>query len=188
MATDVANVERVDEPDGGEGLRSFGQGLMRYGLALVLVWLGALKLTPFQAETMEPFLANSPLTAWALRMFGLRTVAGAIGIVEIVLGLMIATRLFAPRLSAAGSIGASLVSLLMLTFLVTTPGVWDATWGFPYPSRMPGQFLIKDLLFLGASLWTAGEAMRAAAIRRERLFRPTQRRLETRPETRPAPA
>ena len=181
MATDVANVERVDEPDGGEGLRSLGQGVMRYGLAVVLVWFGALELTAFGADAMQPFLEHSPLTIWAYERFGLRAVAGAIGGAEIAFGVMIATRLFAPRLSAAGSIGAALTSLLMLTFLVTTPNVWDSTWSFPYPSRVPGQFLFKDLLFLGASLWTAGEALRAAALRREYAHRPVPPRLETRP-------
>jgi len=28
---------------------------------------------------------------------------------------------------------------------------------------MPGQFLAKDVLLLGAAVWTAGEALRAAA-------------------------
>lgn len=35
--------------------------------------------------------------------------------------------------------------------------------GFPFPflSASPGQFLIKDLVLLGAALWTAGEALAA---------------------------
>jgi uncharacterized membrane protein YkgB len=49
-----------------------------------------------------------------------------------------------------------------LTFLVTTPGVWEASLGgFPALSAVPGQFLLKDVVLLGAALWTAGEALAA---------------------------
>jgi len=52
--------------------------------------------------------------------------------------------------------------LITLTFVLTTPGVWQPGYGFPFPSPMPGQFLLKDLMLLGAAIWTAGEALRAA--------------------------
>ena len=46
-----------------------------------------------------------------------------------------------------------------LSFLVTTPGVWEPSLGgFPALWRYQGQFLIKDLTLLGISLWTLGEA------------------------------
>ena len=89
-----------------------------------------------------------------------------IGTIEIVLGLMIAARPFAPQISAIGSIGAIIMFLITLSFILTTPGVWQAGYGFPFPSPMPGQFLIKDIMLLGAAIWTAGEALRAANIRR----------------------
>ncbi len=85
-----------------------------------------------------------------------------IGTVEIILGLMIATRPFAPQISALGSLGAIITFLLTLSFVLTTPGVWQPGYGFPFPSPMPGQFLLKDVLLLGAAIWTAGEALRAA--------------------------
>ena len=34
--------------------------------------------------------------------------------------------------------------------------------GFPFLSAMVGQFLIKDVVLLAASVWTAGEALRAS--------------------------
>ena len=47
-----------------------------------------------------------------------------------------------------------------LSFLVTTPGVWEPTLGgFPALSAVPGQFLLKDVVLLGAALWTLGEAL-----------------------------
>ncbi len=52
--------------------------------------------------------------------------------------------------------------LITLSFLLTTPGVWQPGYGFPALSPSPGQFLAKDLVLLGAAIWTAGEALRAA--------------------------
>jgi uncharacterized membrane protein YkgB len=53
--------------------------------------------------------------------------------------------------------------LTTLSFLVTTPGVWEPSLGgFPALSAVPGQFLIKDLALLGISLWSLGEAWQAS--------------------------
>ena len=50
-----------------------------------------------------------------------------------------------------------------LSFLVTTPGVWEpGAGGFAALSGKPGQFLIKDLALLGISLWSFGEAWHAS--------------------------
>lgn len=67
-------------------------------------------------------------------------------------------------LSAIGSLGAIVMFLITLTLLLTTPGVWQPGYGFPAVSAMPGQFLAKDLVLLGAAMWTAGEALRAARM------------------------
>ncbi|MEO6235454.1 MAG: DUF417 family protein [Vicinamibacterales bacterium] len=144
-------------------LENVGALVSRYGLVVVLVWVGALKFAAYEAEGIEPLVANSPLMSWALQAFGLRTLANLVGLTEIVLGLLIATRPFAPRVSAMGSLGAVGVFLITLTFVLTTPGVWQPGYGFPYPSPMPGQFLLKDVVLLGAAIWTAGEALHAAA-------------------------
>ncbi|MBA3316986.1 MAG: DUF417 family protein, partial [Gemmatimonadales bacterium] len=53
------------------------------------------------------------------------------------------------------------------TFLFTTPGVWQPGYGFPFPSPMPGQFIAKDLILLGAAIWSAGEALRAEGWRND---------------------
>jgi len=143
-------------------LEDIGGKVLRYGLVMVLVWIGALKFAEYEAMGIKPLVENSPLTNWALQLLGLKMLAALIGTVEIILGLMIATRSFAPKISALGSKGAVVVFLLTLTFLLTTPGVWEPGYGFPFLSGMPGGFLAKDLIFLGAALWTAGEASRAA--------------------------
>ena len=159
MATPM---ERRDSIGLGHTLEGVGANVIRYGLVAILLWVGALKFTAYEAEGIQGLVANSPLMSW---MYSLMTVRGAsmlIGVIEIVLGLLIATRPFAPMLSAIGSFGVIIMSLITLTFIFTTPGVWQPGYGFPFPSPMPGQFLAKDLLMLGAAIWTAGEALRAA--------------------------
>ena len=80
-----------------------------------------------------------------------------------VLALLIAARPFWPRASAVGSVLAVGMFLTTLSFLVTTPGVWEPSLGgFPALSAIPGQFLIKDLALLGISLWSLGDAWQAS--------------------------
>ncbi|MBA2301680.1 MAG: DUF417 family protein [Acidobacteria bacterium] len=157
---------RDTETPGGM-LERFGEIALRYGLVAILLWVGALKFTAYEAEGIEPLVANSPLMSWAYLALGLRPLASLIGVVEIVLALMIATRSFAPRVSAIGSLGAIGTFLITLTFIVTTPGVWQPGYGFPFPSPMPGQFLLKDLMLLAVAIWTAGEAMRPRIASRD---------------------
>ena len=167
MATRIENMEyTASANDWGLTLENVGANVIRYGLVIVLLWVGALKFTAYEAEGIKGLVENSPLMSWMLGVMSLRTVSSLIGTVEIILGLMIATRPFAPKISAIGSIGAIFMFLTTLSFLLTTPGVWQAGYGFPFPSPMPGQFLAKDLLLLGAAIWTAGEALRAANMNR----------------------
>ena len=176
MAANVERMERSDNSDVGRTLKGIGEQFIRYGLVVILLWVGALKFTAYEAEGIQGLVANSPLMSWGYSVMSVRGFAMLLGIVEIVLGLLIATRPFAPQLSAIGSIGAIIMFLVTLTFVFTTPGVWQPGYGFPFPSPMPGQFLAKDLLMLGAAIWTAGEALRAA--RRAPLAAPRDSRNE----------
>jgi uncharacterized membrane protein YkgB len=87
-----------------------------------------------------------------------------LGTAEIAAALLIALRPFWPRVSAAGSGFGVLLFLGTLSFLFTTPGVSVASaGGFPLLSALPGQFLLKDLVLIGAALWTLGDSL--AAVR-----------------------
>jgi uncharacterized membrane protein YkgB len=145
-------------------LERIGGAVIRYGLALVIIWIGALKFAAYEAAAIEGLVANSPLLSWTYRLASLVTVAAVIGVMEIVLGVLIAVRPVAPRLSALGSLGAVLMFLTTLSFMLTTPGVWQPDLGFPFLSGA-GQFLVKDLILLGVAVWTAGESLGGAAAR-----------------------
>jgi len=163
MATTMDRTETTG--DLGRTLESVGAKIIRYGLVVILLWVGALKFTAYEAEGIQGLIANSPLMSWMFSVMSVRTAAAFIGVTEIILGVLIATRPFAPFVSAIGSIGAIIVFLITLTFVFTTPGVWQPGYGFPFPSPMPGQFLAKDLMLLGTAIWTPGETLRAARMR-----------------------
>ncbi len=162
MATFEKGIERPEMSDLGRTLENLGEKVIRYGLVVVLIWIGALKFTAYEAEGIQGLVSNSPLMSWGYTLMSVRSFAGLIGTIEIILGVLIAMRSLAPKVSAIGSIGAILMFLVTLTFVFTTPGVWQPGYGFPFPSPMPGQFLAKDIMLLGAAVWTAGEALRAA--------------------------
>ncbi|MDQ3138742.1 MAG: DUF417 family protein [Gemmatimonadota bacterium] len=161
MTSATGRMEHAGTADLARTLDGLGEKIIRYGMVAILLWVGALKFAAYEAESIQGLVANSPLMSWGYSVMSVRGFAALIGVIEIALGLLIATRPFAPKLSAIGSLGVIGMALITLTFVLTTPGVWQPGYGFPYLS-MTGAFLAKDLLLLGAAVWTAGEALRAA--------------------------
>ena len=140
--------------------------LARYGLVVVIGWIGALKFTSFEANGIQPLVANSPLMSWLYTIFSVQTFSALLGVVEITVALLIAIKPVAPKLSAVGSVGAVGLFLATISFLFTTPGVGEAAaGGFPVLSST-GQFLIKDVALLGLSAWTLADALQAARARK----------------------
>jgi reactive chlorine resistance protein C len=141
-----------------------GRHVVRYGLVIVIAWIGALKYTSYEATAIQPLIAHSPLMSWLYNILSVRALGASLGTVEILAAALIAVRPAWPRVSAAGSAIAVLLFLSTLSLLFTTPGVTAAS-GFPVLSVLPGQFLLKDLVLLGASLWTLGDSLGAAKRR-----------------------
>jgi reactive chlorine resistance protein C len=142
-------------------LEAAGRHTLRYGLVLVLLWIGGMKVTAYEAEGISGFVSNSPLMFWAYQLFSKGQFSVILGSVELLTAALIAARPFSARLSAIGSALAVGMFLTTLTFLFSTPGVIEPSLGFPALSALPGQFLIKDGILLGAALWTTGEALGA---------------------------
>ncbi|MDQ3586934.1 MAG: DUF417 family protein [Actinomycetota bacterium] len=137
---------------------------MRSTLATTLVWVGALKFEDYEVENIHPMVSSSPLFSPFFNKLGEHKTARLIGVTEIAVGSLIAAKPFAPRASAIGSLGAAGIFVTTLSFLATTPGVWQENHGAPKLSLV-GQFLAKDSVFLGASLLTAADSLRAARRR-----------------------
>ncbi len=45
-------------------LAAAGRLLVRYGLVVVIAWIGALKYTTYEATAIQPLIAHSPLFSW----------------------------------------------------------------------------------------------------------------------------
>jgi reactive chlorine resistance protein C len=115
----------------------------RYGLVVVIAWIGALKFTAYEAQGIQPLVANSPFMSWLYDIFPVNTFSAMLGVVEITTAVLLAINPRFPRLSVLGSVLATGLFLATITFLFTTPGVGEASaGGFPVLSST-GQFLIK---------------------------------------------
>jgi len=142
-----------------QNLTRCGQLVSRYGLVVVLAWIGFGKYVKMESRVL---IEHSPLMSWIYHVFSVTTVARGLGTMEIVAALLIALRPVWPRASAVGGALAVVLFLGTLSFLFTTPGV-IATHadGLPVLSALPGQFLLKDLVLIGVALWTLGDSLTA---------------------------
>jgi reactive chlorine resistance protein C len=139
-----------------------GREFIRYGLVIVLIWIGALKFTAYEAQGIQPLVAHQPLMSWLYDLLSVRAFAATLGTVEIIAAVLIASKPLWPRVSLIGSAVAILLFLSTLSFLFTTPGVIQpSAGGFPALSVLPGQFLLKDIVLLAVAIWTLGDALTA---------------------------
>lgn len=139
-------------------VKNLGEFLIRYGLVLVLGWIGAMKFTAYEAAGIQALVASSPLMSWMYKVFSLQATSNIIGVAEITAAVLIAIRPISARLSAVGSVLAVLTFLATLTFLFSLPGWEKSLGGFPALSGSGG-FLLKDVVLLGAALWTLGDSL-----------------------------
>ena len=133
--------------------------LLRYGLSLVIGWIGLMKFTGYEAQGIKPLVANSPLMSWIYPVLSVRQFSDLLGVAEVAIAILIASRLWSRTASALGSGAAVLMFLTTLSFLFSTPGWEPSLGGFPALSGGVGQFLLKDVVLLGAALWSLGEAL-----------------------------
>ena len=159
-ATATMSLERERDTTVSEKLQALGAVMTRYGLVVVFAWIGAMKFSAYEANGIQPLVTNSPLMSWLYNIFSVQAFSNWLGVLEIAIAVMIAARPISRQISAAGSALAAVLFLGTLSFMLSTPPVWEGTLGgFPALSVAPGQFLLKDLALLGASIWTLGEAL-----------------------------
>src|SRR6266403_1711812 len=150
-----------------------GIPLMRVAIAIVFLWIGALKFAPYEADSITPFVANSPFMsffyehpaeykahlthegelkpaerAWQTsnNTYGF---SDGLGTVEITIGLLTLLGVFSRRWG----------------IVVTTPEAWvsalgDAQHGFPYLSG-GGRLVLKDVMLLAGGLLIMADSARA---------------------------
>ena len=169
------------------GLQNTGIHLSRLGLVIVLLWIGGLKAFRYEAAGIVPFVANSPTMNFFYKYDAPEykkhmnkegeykpaniewhkenntyLFSYGLGSVIVLIGLLVALYPVFPGVSAVGSFLCFGMSLVTLSFLITTPETWvpalgDTEHGFPYLSGA-GWLVIKDVIMMGASVITMAQA------------------------------
>lgn len=172
------------------GTERLGITLTRLGLIIVLLWIGGLKVFKYEADGIVPFVANSPAMSFlykhpapeykahvnpegALNLpnrqwheeNGTYPFSYGLGAVIVLYGLMLCLHPWKPGIATLGSFLVVTMSLVTLSFLVTTPESWvpalgDSEHGFPYLSAR-GRLVIKDVIMLGAAWVTMADSAKA---------------------------
>jgi reactive chlorine resistance protein C len=168
---------------------SFGANLARIGMIIVLLWIGGLKIIPYEADGIVPFVANSPFMSFLMdnpseykqhmnpegklvpenrqwhQEHGTYTASYMIGAIIVSLGLMLCLHPWLPQVAAVGSLLVAGMAFVTLSFLITTPESWvpalgDAHSGFPYLSGRC-RLVIKDAIMMGAAVVTMAHSAKA---------------------------
>ena len=81
-----------------------GKAIVRWGIVLVLAWIGGMKFTAYEAMGIQPLVAHSPLIGWMYDFLSVRSFSTMLGFIEIGTAVLIALRSLSPKASAVGSL------------------------------------------------------------------------------------
>ena len=164
--------------------------LTRISIFIVMIWIGGLKVYQYEADGIVPFVANSPLMAFFYnketpeyndyknpegktvqknidwhKENGTYIFAYGLGSVIVIIGLLTILGIWFAKIGLIGGLLTFGMSLVTLTFLITTPEVYvpnlggdfpTPQFGFPYLSGA-GRLVLKDVIMMGAGLICASD-------------------------------
>lgn len=170
--------------------QSYFINLTRLSIFIVMVWIGGLKVYQYEADGIVPFVANSPLMSFfyskeapeynAYKNPEGKTVqknidwhkenrtyifSYGLGTVIVIIGTLTLLGIWFSKIGLIGGLLTFGMSLVTLTFLITTPEVYVPNlggdfptphYGFPYLSGA-GRLVIKDVIMMTAGLICASE-------------------------------
>ncbi|WMC06097.1 MAG: hypothetical protein PQ275_07160 [Elizabethkingia anophelis] len=159
---------------------------LRIAIFVVMAWIGGLKAFQYEADGIVPFVANSPVMSffynhpdeykahknkegelipanvkWNTEN-GTYTFAYALGTAIVVIGLLTLLGIWFPKIGLAGGLLTFGMSLVTLSFLITTPEAYvpdigGTDYGLPYLSGA-GRLVIKDIIMMAGGLVVASDA------------------------------
>lgn len=177
--------------------------LLRISIFIVMAWIGGLKAFQYEADGIVPFVANSPLMqyfytkdapeyqqyknpegktvakniAWH-EANGTYLFSYGLGTVIVLIGLFTLVGIWRPLPGLIGGTLTFLMSLVTLSFLITTPEVYvpnlggdfpTPRHGFPYLSGA-GRLVLKDVIMLAGGLIVASDAAQRLLLSRNQPF------------------
>lgn len=167
--------------------------LIRIAICIVMVWIGGLKAFQYEADGIVPFVANSPLMSFFYtkdapeykeyknpegktvqknidwhKENGTYLFSYGLGSMIVIIGLLTLLGIWMPKIGLFGGILTFGMSLVTLSFLITTPEVYVPNlggdfptphYGFPYLSGA-GRLVLKDIIMLAGGLICASDCAR----------------------------
>lgn len=164
--------------------------LTRVSIFIVMAWIGGLKAFQYEADGIVPFVANSPLMSFFYskdapeytdyknpegktvqknidwhKENGTYVVSYGLGSIIVFFGVLTLLGIWFPKIGLIGGLLTFGMSLVTLSFLITTPEVYVPNlggdfptphYGFPYLSGA-GRLVIKDVIMMGAGLVCASD-------------------------------
>jgi uncharacterized membrane protein YkgB len=165
--------------------------LARVAILIVMLWIGGLKAFQYEADGIVPFVANSPLMSFFYnkqapeykayknpegktvqknidwhKQNGTYLFSYGLGAVIIIIGILTLSGIWNAKAGLIGGLLTTGMSLVTLSFLITTPEVFGPNlggdfatpqYGFPYLSGA-GRLVLKDVIMLGAGLICASDS------------------------------
>src|SRR5262249_10644529 len=131
-------------------------------LVIVIAWFGAMKFTSYESHGISHWVANSPFLGWVSDIMSIDAFGRLNGSIELITAALLAVRPWLPKASMVGGILASMFVVVTMSFMITAPGVGEASAGGVPVLSADGEFLMKDIALLGLSLWLLADATNAA--------------------------
>jgi len=171
--------------------------LLRISIFVVMAWIGGLKAIPYEAEGITPFVANSPPMSFFYdhpkeykehknkegelipanikwhHNNGTYVFAYGLGAVIVAIGFSILLGIWFPKIGFFGGLLTFGMSLVTLSFLITTPEAYvpdlgSAEHGFPYLSGV-GRLVIKDAIMMAGGLVAAADNAKTILINKTQI-------------------
>lgn len=163
---------------------------MRIAIFIVMIWIGGLKAFQYEADGIVPFVANSPVMSFFYakkapeyssfknpegktvqvnidwhKENGTYVFSYALGIVILIIGGLVLLGIWYPKIGLIGGLLTFTMSIITLSFLITTPEVYVPNLGgdFPTPHHgFPflsgaGRLVLKDIIMLASGLVIASD-------------------------------
>lgn len=173
---------------------------LKIAIFIVMAWIGGLKAFQYEADGIVPFVANSPFMSFfyakdAPEYKQYKNPEGAtveknirwhkenrtylfsygLGAVIVGIGIFALLGIWSPRLGLIGGLLTVIMSIVTLSFLITTPEVYvpdlggdfpTPRYGFPYLSGA-GRLVLKDVIMMAGGLIVASDSAKRLLSRRQ---------------------
>lgn len=175
-----------------EGWETKSIHFLRISIFVVMAWIGGLKAFQYEADGIIPFVANSPVmkffyahpeeyqdyknkegewvpthVAWH-QTNGTYRFSYFLGTVIFLIGTLTLLGIWLPKIGLIGGLLTMAMSLVTLSFLMTTPEAYvpdlgGPNHGFPYLSGA-GRLVLKDMIMMAAGMTVASKSAKKIRI------------------------